>query len=321
MNADPATGLEMGYTPDADTPVPYMQRTRDWYLALGYGNPYRWAHYADVPFQPLKKPLAQSTVALITTAAPFRPDKGNQGPGAAYNAAAKFFAVYSGDTAQDHDLRISHVAIDRKHTSMEDSACWFPLPRLRELVNERRIGRLAQRFHGAPTNRSQRHTIEVDCPEILRRCEEDGVDVALLVPNCPICHQSLCLVARYMESYGIATVVLACAKDIVEHVGVPRALFSDFPLGNGAGKPHDRFSQAATLELALRVLENAPAARTTVQSPQRWSDDWRWKLDYCNVETVSFEELARLRAEPNSAKTVTAKTTREKLAPGERKGL
>ena len=39
MNADPATGLEMGYTPDADTPVPYMQRTRDWYLALGLWQP------------------------------------------------------------------------------------------------------------------------------------------------------------------------------------------------------------------------------------------------------------------------------------------
>jgi len=129
------------------------------------------------------------------------------------------------------------------------------------------------------------------------------------------------LVARHLEANGIATVVMGCAKDIVEHVGVPRALFSDFPLGNGAGKPHDRFSQAATLELALRVLENAPAARTTVQSPQCWSDDWRWKLDYCNVETVSFEELARMRAEPNSANTVTAKTTREKLPPGERKGL
>ena len=45
--------------PDDDTPIAYMQRTRDWYLALGYGNPYRWAHHADVPFQPLAKPLAQ----------------------------------------------------------------------------------------------------------------------------------------------------------------------------------------------------------------------------------------------------------------------
>ena len=50
---------------DADSPINYMQRTRDWYLALGYGNPYRWAHYADAPFQPLGKALAQATVALI----------------------------------------------------------------------------------------------------------------------------------------------------------------------------------------------------------------------------------------------------------------
>jgi D-proline reductase (dithiol) PrdB len=301
---------DIDFAPDDDAPVSYMRRTRDWYLALGYGNPYRWAHYITVPFQPLKKPLAQSTVTLITTAAPYQPDKGNQGPGAAYNAAAKFYSVYSGDMAQDHDVRVSHVGIDRKHTSMEDSGCWFPLPALRECARQGRIGRLARRFHGAPTNRSQRHTLEVDCPEILRRCQEDGVDVAVLVPNCPICHQTLSLVARHLEEHGISTVVMACAKDIVEHVGVPRALFSDFPLGNGAGKPHDKASQAATLELALRVLETAPAARTTVQSPQRWHDDWQWKLDFSNIERVSPEEIARLRAESDHAKAV-AKAIRD----------
>jgi len=306
MNAatSPDIDAEMGFAPDDDKPTSYMQRTRDWYLALGYGNPYRWAHYLDVPFQPLKKPLAESTVTLITTAAPYQPDKGNQGPGAAYNAAAKFYEVYSGDMAQDHDLRVSHVSIDRKHTSMEDSGCWFPLPALRECVRQGRIGRLARRFHGAPTNRSQRHTVGVDCPGILRRCQEDGADVAVLVPNCPICHQTLSLVARYLEAHGIATVLMACAKDVVEHVGVPRVLFSDFPLGNGAGKPHDKASQAATLELALRVLESAPAARTTVHSPQRWSDDWQWKLDFSNIARVSPEEVARLRAETDHAKAV-----------------
>lgn len=312
MNATPTPDIdaEMGFAPDDDKPTAYMQRTRDWYLALGYGNPYRWAHYLDVPFQLLKKPLAESTVTLITTAAPYQPDKGNQGPGAAYNAAAKFYEVYSGDTAQDHDLRVSHVSIDRKHTSMEDSACWFPMSALRECVRHGRIGRLARRFHGAPTNRSQRHTLGVDCPEILRRCQEDGADAAVLVPNCPVCHQTLSLVARYLEANGIATVLMACAKDIVEHVGVPRVLFSDFPLGNGAGKPHDKGSQAATLELALRVLETAPAARTTVQSPQRWSDDWQWKLDFSNIERVSPEAIARLRAEADQAKAV-AKAIRE----------
>lgn len=295
---------KLSFAPDWDVPVPYMKRTRDWYLALGYDNPYVYAHYLDVPFSPLSKPLSESTITIITTAAPFQPDKGPQGPGAPYNAAAKFYSVYSGDTVVDHDLRVSHVGIDRKHTSMEDSNCWFPLPLLREFADRGRIGRVASRFHGAPTNRSQRHTIEVDCPEILRRCQEDQVDAALLVPNCPVCHQTLSLVARTLEAHGIATVLMACAKDIVEHVGVPRALFSDFPLGNGAGKPHDRRSQEATLELALRVLESAPGARTTVQSPQRWADSPEWKLDFSNIERVSPAELARLRAESDQAKAI-----------------
>jgi len=94
-----------GFAPEHDAPIPYMKRIRDYYLALGYGEPYRWAHYAEVPFQPLERPLAECRVALITTAAPYQPGKGDQGPGAPYNAAAKFYAVYSGDSAVDHDLR------------------------------------------------------------------------------------------------------------------------------------------------------------------------------------------------------------------------
>ena len=286
---------------DEDVPIAYLQRTRDWYLALGFANPYRYAHFDEVPFQPLRKPLAECVVTLVTTAAPFQPDKGPQGPGAPYNAAAKFFVPYTGDTALDHDVRISHVAIDRVHTSMEDASTWFPLPLLRRRAAEGRL-RLAPRFHGAPTNRSQRHTMEVDIPLILERCVEDGVDAAVLAANCPVCHQTLALTARALEAAGISTVLMGCARDIVEHVGVPRLLFSDFPLGNAAGRPHDPASQAATLDLALGLLESATAPRTTVQSPQRWSESSAWKLDYCNAERVAPAELARLRAEFDAAK-------------------
>src|SRR5258708_299490 len=80
---------QLGFAPDYDAPVPYMQRTRDYYTAIGYTTPYRWAHYIDAPFQPLRKPLAQSRVTIVTTAAQFDPAKGDQGPGAAYNVAAK----------------------------------------------------------------------------------------------------------------------------------------------------------------------------------------------------------------------------------------
>ncbi|NMG63373.1 glycine reductase [Azoarcus indigens] len=299
----------LGFAPEFDRPVAYIQRTRAWYLALGYDTPYVWAHYLDVPFAPLKKPLAQSRVALLTTAAPYQPDKGEQGPGAPYNAAAKFYRVYDGDTAIDHDLRIAHVGIDRKHADLGDSGCWFPLPALRRAAAVGRIGELAPRFFGAPTNRSQRHTLEVDAPEIVAACRADGVDAALLVPNCPICHQTLSLVARELEAAGISTVVLGAARDIVEYVGVPRLLFSDFPLGNAAGRPGDAASQEATLELALKVLERAPAARTTVQSPLRWAADASWKLDYSNPARLSAEELERRRAEAEAAR-VTARELR-----------
>lgn len=299
-----------GFAAPHDAPIPYLQRIRTYYLALGYGAPYEWAHYSDVPFHPLGKPLSQSRVAIVTTAAPYQPDKGDQGPGAPYNSAAKFYTAYSGDTAQDHDLRIAHIAIDRAHTTAEDIGSYFPLAALRAAAASGRIGALAPRFHGLPTNRSHRVTLEVDCPEIVARCKADGVDAAILVPNCPVCHQSVSLAARALEASGISTVVMGCAKDIVEHVGVPRLLFSDFPLGNAAGRPRDPKSQALTLDLALGFLETASAPRTTMQSPLTWSDNPDWKLDYCNIERLTSDEIARRRAEFDRQKDV-AKAMRE----------
>ena len=119
-----------------------------------------------------------------------------------------------------------------------------------------------------------------------------------------MCHQTVSLVARHIEANGIPTVIMGCAKDIVEHCGVPRFLFSDFPLGNAAGKPQDVDAQRATLELALRVLESAPAARTTVQSPLRWSDDASWKLDYSNLAKLTPEQIAERRQEFDVVKSV-----------------
>ena len=135
------------------------------------------------PTQPLTRPLAQTRLALITTAAPYQPGVGDQGPGARYNAAAKFYQVYSDSTETVADVRISHVGYDRVHTSAEDPRTWFPLEALRAAVKRGQLGALTPRFHGAPTNRSQRVTMETDAPELLRRCREDGAEAALLVPS------------------------------------------------------------------------------------------------------------------------------------------
>lgn len=112
------------------------------------------------------------------------------------------------------------------------------------------------------------------------------------------------LIARHLEANGIPTVIMGCAKDLVEFCGVPRFLFSDFPLGNAGGRPHDVPSQAFTMELALKVLESAIGPRTTVQNPLRWSENPDWKLDFSNIEQLSAEEIARRRAEFDANKEV-----------------
>jgi hypothetical protein len=97
---------------------------------------------------------------------------------------------------------------------------------------------------------------------------------------------------------------MGSAKDIVEHCGVPRFVFSDFPLGNSAGKPNDPASQLDTLRLALDTLKTAQAPATTVHSPQTWSADELWKADFYSIANLSAAELARRRAEFDQIKTI-----------------
>ena len=179
--SDPSENL--GFAEVHDVPIPYIHRISSYYQTLGYGKPYEWARYADVPFALLEKPLSEGRVALVTTAAPYQPDKGDQGPGAPYNAAAKFYRVYTDSIDGEPDLRVSHIGIDREHTTAEDINTWFPLKQLKRLCDEGQIAELTPRFYGAPTNRSQRTTIDQDCVELLDELRNDQADVAIIVAS------------------------------------------------------------------------------------------------------------------------------------------
>jgi len=99
------------------------------------------------------------------------------------------------------------------------------------------------------------------------------------------------LVARHLEANGIPTVVLGSALDIVEHCGVARFYFSDFPLGNPCGHPWNPDMQAATVAAALRLIESATGPRTTVRSPFEWKPDPDWRGRYNRVRPEDREKL------------------------------
>ena len=289
-----------------DQPLAYIERIRNYYQILGYGVPYEWACHDDIPFAPLRKPLGEARIGIVTTAAPFQPDKGDQGPGAPYNGETKFFKIYANPIDPFPDVRIAHIAIDRAHTTASDIASYFPLTAMMKLAEAGYIGSVSSRFYGLPTNRSQRTTRDIDCPALLAYCQEDIVDAVVMVPNCPVCHQSVAIAAHCLESAGIATVIMGCARDITEYVGVPRLLFSDLPLGNAAGLPHNPDSQNLVTQLAVVLLAEAPAPRTTRQSPLIWSGAADWKKDYSNAALLSAEEIAERRAEFDRVKAAAA---------------
>jgi len=289
--------------------IKYIERTRAYYAAQGYPA-YNWTENDKTPFASMQKPLSECRMVLITTAAPYRDDLPDQGPGAPYNAAAKFYDVYTMPTDPCPDLRISHIGYDRKHCRADDSNTWLPVAALHQAQDEGVFAELAPELIGVPTNRSQRVTLDQDAPETLAHVRALQADVALLVPNCPVCHQSISMIARYLEEHDIPTVVMGCARDIVEHVGVPRFWWSDFPLGHSAGKPHDPSSQAATLAGALQLFTSSQRPTTTVESLQIGSDDDDWKQDFMNVENLNTTHIEKLRSAHEQACALKRKRDR-----------
>ena len=162
--------------------IDYIPRSHAYYSAQGY-KPYQWAQFDDAPFHKPSASLAESRVVLITTAAPVNPAVGDQGPGAAYNADAKFFEVFTQSLQPIPDLRISHIGYDRKHCAANDPNTWLPVRALQSAAAEGIIGSLVEQLIGIPTNRSQRATVEQDAPATLTACQQLGADVALLVPT------------------------------------------------------------------------------------------------------------------------------------------
>ena len=149
-----------------DQPVPYMERTRLYYRALGYESDYVWATFADVPFARLQKPLAEAKIALLTTASP--PDRGNVDSSGVRH-------VWSGLVADPPERPFTdNVAWDKESTHTRDRGSYLPIEVATELAGEGVFAGLAAHFHGIPTEYSHRKTLT----SMRRRCCRDCATTA-----------------------------------------------------------------------------------------------------------------------------------------------
>jgi len=152
--------------------VSYIDRSRKYYAAQGYSQPYSWAHYQTVPFTLLPKSLSQCRVALVTTV-------GRQEiEGKSLGQTRELYALAT-NPAPD-SLYTAHLFWDKEATHTEDLDSFLPLNRLAGFAAEGRIGSVAPRFYGVPTDYSQGRTLDVAAPQVLEWCRQDGVEAVLL---------------------------------------------------------------------------------------------------------------------------------------------
>jgi hypothetical protein len=154
-----------------DSFVSYMARTRDYYRAQGFTQDYTWAHNEDIPFSRLSKPLADCTVALVTTAVtePSIPKPIRTATSYPYSRVPEHF-----DTEE--------LSWDKDTTHTRDRESYFPLATLQSLAESGHFQAMAPRYHFVPTEYSHRLTIDQDAPATVTACIEDEVDIAILVP-------------------------------------------------------------------------------------------------------------------------------------------
>ena len=153
-------------------PVDYIPRTRDLYNDF---TPYRWVVNETVPFTPLKKPIAECRLAMISSG------------GLMYRDQPRFHREDSSyrripKNARRDELNVWHFGYPT-HDAEQDPNCVFPLERLRELEAAGVIGELIDPVFsfmgGIYSTRKVRDEL---APKIVDELQRAHADAFYLVP-------------------------------------------------------------------------------------------------------------------------------------------
>lgn len=149
--------------------VSYIDKSREFYAAHGYDQPYRWASFDTVPFEAWgDRNLSDARIGIVTTAYPLDFDKPKR--------------AYAQSSAEVPDeMFTADLSWDKDATHTRDVGSFLPLAALDGLASTGVIGSVAPRFYGVPTDYSHRRT-RADAEQIAAWAIEDGVDAMVLVP-------------------------------------------------------------------------------------------------------------------------------------------
>jgi D-proline reductase (dithiol) PrdB len=204
------------------------------------------------PFTPLKRALPMLNLGLISS------------------AGAYIDGTYPFDLeARDGDLNFKEIPIEVEAEDLrysvkgydpnavtEDRNALVPVDRLREYAGNGVIGGLNQVWWSlSPWIPNARSVANELAPKIAERLHRYGIRAALLIPASRLCHQTLGLIARGIESSGIPTMMVSVDPVMTDRVRPPRSAYYNGEFGSVAGRPNWREYQLRVLDEALRWIE------------------------------------------------------------------
>ena len=162
----------------ASEPPAYEVKFNEWVAKIGGLHP-AFVHVpvTDVPWAPLRRPLNECRVALVTTGGVHRQD---QRPFDQWNEEGDWTSREIPDETPSDQLRISHV-----HYAHEDAErdinCVFPIDRVHELQRQGVIGSVSPVHFGfmgyIPDPRG---LVASTAPAVAQRLKDHGVDAVLM---------------------------------------------------------------------------------------------------------------------------------------------
>lgn len=213
---------------------------------------YPFIENSRAPFTPARRALPMLNLALITSAG-------------TYIDGTDPFDLSSADgdmtfreipTDIDfRDLKFAARGYDEKFVQ-QDPNVQIPLARLFEWEANRIIGQLNSVFWSFCGFIPDAATFaRTTLPKLVERVHHYDVQAALLIPASPLCHQSVGLAARAIETAGTPTITLAVDRVAIERVRPPRGGYYQGEFGSVAGKPNWPQHQRRVLDEALRWIE------------------------------------------------------------------
>ncbi len=182
---------KLGYAADSSDYGPVADHIFDWQVR-GYAGVKGWT-YDDGPFTPIGKPISAARLMLLTSSGHFVAGNDPKPLGMENMSQAEAIERINDFLREEpqlsaipvdtptHQLRVRHGGYDIC-AALTDPNVAFPLEHLRALVDEGRIGELAETAYSFVGACAQTPLIKRTAPQWIEMIQAQAVDAVLLVP-------------------------------------------------------------------------------------------------------------------------------------------